>query len=216
MSEKTSRGSEDEIIRKIMSDGEARAARLLDNAGRSVEGESRKAEAEAEKVRNEMLGQVKRKVETLKSKEIAGGHIEAKRVLLRSREEAISKVFDTILKELDNLHRDGPRYREALISLAVEAVGAIGEKEVTVTLGKDDENLADEKLVSDIGGRLDSQGSPGIAIEIVVDPSLEGGGCVAGSKDLRIIFDNTFKRRLDRLKPSLRSTIVSEVLKSDG
>jgi len=216
MSEKASRGGEDEIIRKIMSDGEARAARLIDNARRSVEGEMRKAEAEAEKVRKEMLDQVKHKVGTLKSKEIAGGHVEAKRVLLRAREEAISRVFDTILEELDKLHHDGPRYREALINLAAEAVGAIGGKEVKVTLGKDDENLADEKLVSDIGGRLDSHGRPGIAIEIVVDPSLRGGGCVARSKDSRIIFDNTFRRRLDRVKPSLRSTIVSEVLKSDG
>ena len=216
MSEKASRGSEDEIIGKIMSDGEARAQRVLDNAKRSVEAEKRKAETEAGKVRKEMLDQVKRKVAALKSKEIAGGHIEAKRVLLRAREEAISRVFDTISAELEKLHRDGTRYRQALVNLAAEAVGAIGEKEVEVVLGKDDQDLADERLVADISKRLDAEGVPGIEIELVVDRSLDGGGCVARSKDSRVIFDNTFRRRLERMKPSLRSTIVSEVLKSDG
>jgi len=155
-------------------------------------------------------------VAALKSKEIAGGHIEAKRVLLRAREEAISRVFDTILGELEKLHRDGARYRQALVGLAAEAVGAIGEKEVEVVLGKEDQGLADERLIVDISKRLDSESVPGIKMEIVVDRSLDGGGCVARSKDSRIIFDNTFRRRLERMKPSLRSTIVSEVLKSDG
>jgi vacuolar-type H+-ATPase subunit E/Vma4 len=216
MNEQASRGGEDEIIRKIMGDGEAKASRVLDSARRSAEGERRKAEAGAEKVRKEMLDQVKRKVDTLKSKEIAGGHIEAKRVLLRAREKAISRVFDTVREELDKFHHDGPRYRQALVNLAVQAVGAIGEGEVTLALGKDDEGLADDNLVSEIADRLDSQGTRGVKIKVVVDPSLVGGGCVARSKDSRIIFDNTFRRRLDRLRPSLRSVIVNEVLKSDG
>jgi vacuolar-type H+-ATPase subunit E/Vma4 len=216
MSEETSRGSEDEIIGKIMGDGRARAARVVDNARRSAEGEKQKAEAEAGKVRKEMLDQVRRKVAAIKSKDVAGGHIEAKRVLLRAREGAISKVFDTILQELGKLHEDGPRYRKALVGLAVEAVRAIGKPEVTVALGSDDQALADENLVSDVTGRLQAGGISGVKIDIVVDPGLGGGGCVARSKDSRVIFDNTFRRRLERMKPSLRSTIVSEVLESNG
>ena len=216
MSEKPSRGSEDEIIGKIMSDGRARAARVLDNARRSADGEKHKAETEAERIRKEMLDQVKRKVATLKSKEIAGGHIEAKRILLRAREEAISKVFDTIWEELGKLHEDRPRYGKALVNLAAEAVRAIGEAEVTVALGREDEALAGSGFVSGITGTLASEGMADIKIDVVVDPAIGGGGCVARSKDSRVIFDNTFKRRLERMRPSLRSAIVSEVLKSDG
>jgi vacuolar-type H+-ATPase subunit E/Vma4 len=216
MSAEASRGSEDEIIGKIMGDGEARAARVLDNARRSAEGEKRKAETEAERIRKEMLDQVRRKVAALKSKEIAGGHIEAKRILLRAREGAISKVFDTITEELGKFRQDASRYREALVNLAAEAVRAIGEAEVTVALGKEDEALAGSDFVSGIAGRLKAEGVTGIEIGVVVDPAVGGGGCVARSKDSRVIFDNTFKRRLERMKPSLRSAIVNEVLKSDG
>ena len=216
MSEKPSRGSEDEIIGKIMGDGRARADRVLDNAGRSADGEKHKAETEAERIRIEMLDQLKRKVATLKSKEIAGGHIEAKRILLRAREGAIGRVFDTIWEELGKLHEDSPRYSKTLVNLAAEAVLAIGESEVTVALGKEDEALAGGDLVSDVAGRLQSEGLADIKIDVIVDPAIGGGGCVARSKDSRVIFDNTFKRRLERMKPSLRSAIVSEVLKSDG
>jgi vacuolar-type H+-ATPase subunit E/Vma4 len=215
MNEKPSRGSEDEIIGKILGDGEAKAARVLDNARRSAEAETRKAQSEAEKIRKEMLSRVGRKAAALESKEVAGGHIEAKRIILRAREEAISKVFDTIEQALAKSREDVPRYREGLITLAAEAVRAIGEEEVTVVLGKDDGDLAGEDLVSDVAARLESEGIRGIRIEVVVDRSLGAWGCIARSKDSRIIFDNTYKRRLERIKPSLRSTIVSEVLKSD-
>lgn len=216
MSEEASRGSEEEIIGKILSDGEARAGRVLDNARRSAESETRKAEAEAEKVRKEILGQAKRKAAALTSKEVAGGHIEAKRILLRAREEAIAKVFDTVRQEMEKLHGDTSRYRKALVNLAVEAVRAIGEAEVTIEFGKEDEALTGEDLVSDITGRLGSEGMAEVKIDVVVDPGVRGGGCVGRSKDLRVIFNNTFHRRLERMKPSLRSTIVNEVLKSDG
>jgi vacuolar-type H+-ATPase subunit E/Vma4 len=216
MSDETIRGGEDEIIDKVLHDGKAAAGRILDNARRSAESEKRKAETEAGRVRKEIMDQVMRKVATLKSKETAGAHIEAKRILLRSREGAISRVFDTIREELDRLHGDSALYRKGLVNLAVEAVRAIGDTQVTLVLGKDDEALATAEFIAEVAGRLASEGLNAVEIDMVIEPGVAGGGCVARSKDSRIIFDNTFSRRLERVKPSLRSTIVSEVLKSDG
>jgi vacuolar-type H+-ATPase subunit E/Vma4 len=216
MSEEPASRSEEEIIGKILGDGKARADRVIESARRSSDSEKRKAEAEAEKARKEILDQADRKAAVLKSKETAGGHIEAKRILLRAREEAISKVFDTIRRELDSTHKDTAAYRKSLVNLGAEAVRAIGEPQVTLVLGKEDEALASKELASDIVGELGSDGAKGVRIEVVVDPDVVGGGCVAKSVDSRVVFDNTFSRRLERMKPSLRSTIVSEVLKSDG
>ena len=216
MSEETTRGNEEEIIGKILGDGKARAERVIENARRSADAEKHKAEAEAEKVHREILGRVGRKAAVLKSKEVEGGHIEAKRVLLRAREEAISRVFDTVRQELGKIQRDTARYRKALVKLAGEAVRAIGGPEVTVVLGKEDEALANEELISDVTEELRSQGIEDIRIRTAVDSRVAGGGCLARSIDARVIFDNTFERRLERIKPSLRSTIVSEVLKHDG
>jgi vacuolar-type H+-ATPase subunit E/Vma4 len=216
MSDQQSEAGGEEIIQKILGDGEARAGHILDNAKRTADAEKRKAEAEAGKVRKEILDKAMRKAAALKSKEIAGAHIEAKRVLLRAREQAISRVFETIREALIKVHEDTPRYRKALVGLAVEAVRAIEDAQVTVVLGKDDEALTESDLVQEINGRLASEGLDGVSVEISIDPAVSGGGCLARSKDSRVIFDNTFARRLERLKPSLRSTIVSEVLKSDG
>jgi vacuolar-type H+-ATPase subunit E/Vma4 len=215
MSEEATRGNEEEIIGKILGDGRARADRVKENARRSADAEKRKAQAEAERIRKESLDRAKRKAAVHRSKEVAGGHVEAKRILLRAREEAISGVFDTIRQELEKIHRDTARYRKSLVRLAGEAVRAIGEPEVEVVIGKEDEDFAVGKLVSDIVEDLGSQGIKGIRIETVVDPGITGGGCVARSTDSRVIFNNTFERRLERMKPSLRSTIVSEVLKRD-
>jgi V/A-type H+-transporting ATPase subunit E len=216
MSYETGQGSEDEIINKILGDGKARADRVLDNARRSADSENRKAEAEAERIRKEMLDQVARKARVLESKEIAGAHIEAKRILLRAREEAIERVFKMIREDLDKLHDDTSRYRQALVGLAAEAVRAIGEPEVVLAVGEEDGDLVESGLAKEIENSLASEGSDEVRIEMIVDPKVSGGGCVARSKDARVIFDNTFSRRLEREKPALRSTIVSEVLTRDA
>lgn len=215
MSDTVSRGSEDEIIGKILSDGRARAKRILDSAERSAESEKRKAEAEADRARKEIMGQVARKVEAARSKEVAGAHIEAKRIFLRAREEAISKVFEAIREELKRFRGDKSRYRDALITLGAEAVRAIGGPEVIVALGEEDRALAGAELAAEIEARLALEGSADVKVRIVIDAAVVGGGCLATSGDSRVIFDNTFPRRLERMKPSLRSTIVNEVLKSD-
>jgi vacuolar-type H+-ATPase subunit E/Vma4 len=209
MSETVSRGGEDEIIGKILSDGQTRAKRILDGAERTAESERRKAEAEADKVRKETMDQVARKAETVRSKEVAGAHIEAKRILLRAREDAISRVFETIREELKKVHDDESRYRDALVR-------AIGGSGVTVALCEEDRALSGADLAAEIEAKLAREGSGDIKIHIVIDPGVVGGGCVARSGDSRVIFDNTFPRRLERMKPSLRSIIVNEVLKSDG
>jgi vacuolar-type H+-ATPase subunit E/Vma4 len=216
MSDQQIEAGGEEIISKILGDGRSRADHILDNARRTAEAEKRKAEAEAAKVRKDILDKATQKAVAMTSKEVAGAHIEAKRMLLRAREHAIAGVFDTMRGALDLVHQDTPRYRSALVNLAAEAVRAIQDNQVTVVLGKEDEALAGADLADEISRRLAPEGQVGVSVEIVVDPLVVGGGCVARSKDSRVIFDNTFSRRLARLKPSLRATIVSEVLKSDG
>jgi vacuolar-type H+-ATPase subunit E/Vma4 len=206
---------EEEIIEKILSDGRAQAERMIASAKRSVEAERRKAESEAEKVRGEILGRVKRKAENLKSKEIASAQIESKRILLRAREQAISKAFTKIEEELSNVRANPTGYRKALANLAAEAVTAIGQPEVRLKLHPDDAPMADETFLSELRQRTEDMTGNEVQALVEADPAISGGGCTALSQDGRIVFDNTFGRRLERMKTGLRSEIVREVLKID-
>ncbi|MFH1314478.1 MAG: V-type ATP synthase subunit E family protein [Candidatus Eisenbacteria bacterium] len=206
---------EEGIIETILKDGESQARRVVDNARRSEHSEQHKAEAEAAEIRKEIVGKAEAKARTLKSKVIATGHIEAKRMVLRAREEAILKVFDTMDQELQKIRGNPAEYRQALTNLAVEAISAVGGSGVVLKIGQADQNLTDDSLLAEISRRAGEQTGREIAITLEIDPALTGGGCVAVSGEGRIIFDNTFARRLERMKPALRSVIVREVLKTD-
>jgi vacuolar-type H+-ATPase subunit E/Vma4 len=203
------------MVAKILADARSEADRAIKSAGRSVEAQRRKAEAEAEKARKEVLERVRRKVEKLKSKETASAQIESKRLLLKAREQAISGILERIGRELEAVRGDRPRYGKALRRLAAEAVAAVDLPLVLLRLNPEDAALLGEGFAGEVAA--DVKGLLGRDIEVRMetgtDEGLTSGGCIAASEDGRIIFDNTFKRRLERMKQELRSMIVKEVLK---
>jgi vacuolar-type H+-ATPase subunit E/Vma4 len=207
---------EKEIIEKILGDGEAQAKRLLDNARRSEAAEQRKAEGEAEKLRKEILGQAESRARAIRSKEVATAHIQAKRHLLRAREQAISRVFTAIERELAKTRDSEEEYGRALLTLAVEAISAVGGPEVILKIDQQDRKIVEEALFDRIVHGVRKRTGSEISIKLESDPALRGGGCVAFSTDGRVVFDNTFGRRLERMKPTLRTMIAKEVLKTDG
>ena len=216
MTDDRTSGSEEEIIQKILDDGRAQAKRLVDNARRSEESEKRKAEAEAKKVREEIIKQAQTKARALRAKELATANIEAKRELLKAREDAIGEVLGRIAEELARVRERPEQYRQALKNLASEAIAAVGETQVTLKVGGEDKAIADHAFLDEVGAALQAISGDRVEINLEIDPALSGGGCVAISKRGRIVFDNTYRRRLERMKPELRSSIVREVLKADG
>jgi vacuolar-type H+-ATPase subunit E/Vma4 len=215
MSETRKPAPEEGIIEKILGDARSQAKRALDNARRSREAEEAKAAKEAGGVREKILSQARRRAELLRSKETAAAQIETKRVMLRSREEAIGRVLSAIEEGLAEM-RSQPEYREALRNLAAEAVEGIGDRRVVLRVAESDRKLADSVFVADVAERVGKVGGKGVEIEIKLDPEIEDGGCVATSADGRIVLNNTFGRRLERLRPALRGEIVNEVLGTNG
>jgi vacuolar-type H+-ATPase subunit E/Vma4 len=206
---------EHEIIDQILKDGEAQAKRVTDNARRSEQSELRRAEAEAKKVTDQILAQAEAKARAVRSKEVASAYIEAKRISLRAREQAITKVFVVIEQEIAKLKEDPRTYKEALLGLAAEAVLAVGQDEVGLRVGTRDKALVDDAFLTEVNRRVEADRADPVKVVLELDPEIEGGGCVAMSSDGRIVFDNTFRRRLERMKPELRAIVVKEVLKTD-
>jgi vacuolar-type H+-ATPase subunit E/Vma4 len=207
--------SEESIIEKILADGKSQADRARSQAERSAGSEIKKAEKEAEKVRAEILGQARRRAELLRSKEVAAAQIEAKRSVLGAREEAISRVFGRIEGGLGELRKNREAYAPALLNLAVEAVGAVDADRVVLRLSPADREIADPGFLQQVTQRVGAlRGETEVGLE--EDADLSGGGCVAASMDGRVIFDNTFRRRLERMKPALRAEIAGGIGGSDG
>ena len=202
------------IIGQIIGDAEDQARRLIENAGIGVTAEEKKAEREKARFEEDLRAGWDSRVEKIRTREVSTARIEARRLLLNARELAVARVFDEIRAGLGHLREDPGRYRESLKRLAVEAVSAVGGDEVVLRLSERDRGLADEaftKAVMEASGRAGDAG----ALKLEFHAVDSGGGCVAASPDGRVVFDNTFARRLERMRSELRSYIIDGLERGD-
>lgn len=200
------------ITEKILADARAQAERLIENADRAASLERQKTDREIVKIEEDTRAGWVTKVEKLRMREVSIARIEARRVLLNARERAVTKMFEEIERGLDHLRENPSRYREGLRNLAVEALAAVGGEEVVLRFGERDRGLVDDAFVSMVSGGVERT-DKGIRFRVEFGRDVTGGGCIATSADGRIVFDNTFGRRLGRLRPELRAMIVGGMAK---
>jgi vacuolar-type H+-ATPase subunit E/Vma4 len=202
------------ITEKILADAHAQAERLIENAGRGASAERQKTDREIVKVEEDIRAGWNSKVEKVRMREVSTARIESRRILLNAREKAVTKMFDEIEQGLGRLRENPGRYREALRNLAAEAATAVGGDEVILRFSERDRGLVNDAFVNEVTGRVKSI-DESIRFRVEFDRDDTGGGCIATSADGRILFDNTFGRRLERLRPELRAMIVRELAKDD-
>jgi len=215
MSEETVTRPEIEIVESILAEAEAQAQRAIETARSIVDAEDEKARKDALEVQKGILATANEKMRKLRSREIATANVEAQRILLRAREEAVWGVVAQIEAGLRAVRENAEQYGRSLANLAVEAVLALGEVEVRLKLSSADQVLSDSAFLDAVkaGVRARSGREPMVHLEF--DQVDLGGGCVAMFLDGRVVFENTFPRRLARMKRELRTSIVKEIMRDD-
>ncbi len=204
-----------EIVEKILADAESQAQQAIGNAGKTAEAEAEKARKEGSKIQAGIVAEAEYRAKKLKLREVATAKIEAKRILLRAREKAVSKVFAQVEEELKAIKQEPDRYRRSLTNLATEAVLGVGAADVVLKVSRADEAFVDDAFIDDVRRGVSARSGGSVKVDVKLEPTDMGGGCVAGSTDGRIVFDNTFRRRLGSMKPRLRSSIVKELMASN-
>ena len=202
------------IIEQIIGDAETQAKRLVDNAALGVTAEEKKTEREVAKFEQDVRAGWEDRIEKIRMREISTAKIESRRILLNAREQAVAAVFDEIAAGLGHLREDPGRYRQSLSSLAAEAVRAIGGDEVVLRISERDSGIADDDFIA---GVRESAGMTSGRTHVRVEFEAEdtAGGCIAASADGRVVFDNTYGRRLERLRSDIRTSIVRELEKAN-
>ncbi len=209
-------GPEKAMIDSIVAETDARVRSLLERAEETARSEAENAKKNADKVHSEILDRARRDAAKTRSRAVASARIEARRILLRAREDAISTVVARIEGALRGMRTESARYRAALVSLLAEAILAVDEEHVKVTLSAADRAIVDGtvtqeavRLVKEVSGRE-------VGVDVHFEDTDLGGGCRVTSKGGRVLLDNTFARRLEEAKRHLRPLIAEELEKSRG
>ncbi len=206
---------ESAITARLLADAEEQAKRIIENAERSAAAEERKTHKEIEEIERDSRADLDARIEKIHMREVSTAKIESRRILLDAREQAVARMFADIEQGLARLREDPGTYRRSLRKLAAEAAAAIGGDEVVLKFSERDRGLVDDAFLRDLEALLGDAGA-GVKFRVEFTDDDGGGGCTAASPDGRVVYDNTLRRRLERMRPEIRAMIVAELAGDEG
>ena len=204
-------GDVESLRNKILEQARKQAAETLDRARRVSERDMVYAKAEADEVISQQRAAIQPMIEAEKKKTMVTAQIKAKRKLLEKKEELVSQAFDEAEKELEKL-KGSDAYMDIILKLIEEGAASINS-DIIIEYSEKDKDIFTPEAISSIKSRMAKSLTVGTDIQMQFRcvGNIISAGVLIRSADGRVIIDNSFSGRLNRLKEELRGK-VSEML----
>ena len=157
----------------------------------------------------ESLEQAKHRGQMIHKEYEASAQLEAKLLLLKKRDEIISRVIAQAWDQLKvRVKRDD--YAEVAGRLIQEAIQALGLKDAVVTLGANEKQLLGSNL-DGIAKTLSSRVGHTVKLALASETLNSLGGVKVTDAQCHLLYDNTWDARLERVRQEL-ALEISEIL----
>lgn len=181
----------------VLSEAQAEAEQLLEEARKKADGIRQHAQEQAEVERKGIVDQASREADRVRSQAVSTAQLNARTMQLESREELLTGVIDKARKQLNTIQQ-WTDYDQIAKHLLQEALVHLRANEVQVHADPATQNLLTGKVLDDLSKELN--------IKIQMGKPLDHGvGVLAETLDGRRQFDNTLETRLNRMQNELRS-----------
>jgi vacuolar-type H+-ATPase subunit E/Vma4 len=196
------------IAKEVLEDAEKEAESIILKVESQAEKILDEAEKEAEERYRSIVKEGEERIESERTEKATLFEIETEKKLLQAQEEIINKVFETTLSRLHE-YASTPEYQDCLGRLIIEACKKINADELIIQLNQNDYTMLTEDrlkgISKDVGVKLVKSDKP---INIV-------GGVIVNSSDGKIVVNNTFENRLNRLKSNLRAKVANTLFREE-
>ncbi len=194
----------EKLQNRILSDARMKADEIIREAEEKSRQLVENSRAQARREAEAFLTKAKLDAEALR-RSILSSKIRANRLrLLEEKNRIVRSILSTVEERLSSLGQTQV-FMDSLKKMVNEAVEAVGSDQPTVRIGFDGVGA---KALGSAG-----QGLPGGAKLVVEEkPIDELGGVIASDPEGRLIYNNSFRARLDRLDSQLLALISSTVL----
>ncbi len=187
------------LSRSILTDAQAEADKILEEARAKAETVRRRAEEQAKAERGQILEDATREAERLRGQVLATTQLKARTQILENREKVLNDVFKAAQEQLKTIQQ-WSEYREIALNLLREALVQLKGTDVVVRADKVTMKLLDDDTLKDIGHES--------KIKIKAGKVLEHGiGVIVETADGHLNYDNTLETRLSRMQNSARSAV---------
>ena len=209
-SDKAVAANEKVLSDEILADAHGKAERARQRGEREAKGIAGKATKEAAEAAAKTIEVAQERADRMTTAILATVEAEAKRDLLAAREAELDKLFDAARQRLADKGSYG--YPAVLATLAAQAIEAMAADEVIIELCEQDRALATAAWLDEVRRRV---GRP-VTIDVSANHAPIAGGLIVRSADGRLLYDNSFAARLERLKPELRRELAGRLFASEG
>ena len=195
----------EKLQNRILSDAKVKAEDIIREAEEKARQTLEQAKTQAQKEADETLSRAKLDAEALRRR-ILSSRIRANRLrILDEKNRIVQQVMQSVEDALADVATD-ERFPDTLKRFVTEAIEAVGADEPIVRIGF----RGISKNQMDAVGKSVSKGT-----KLVIDEqALDGlGGVVVSDPEGKILYNNSFKARLDRLDSQLLTLISSTIFR---
>ncbi|HEV2120196.1 MAG TPA: V-type ATP synthase subunit E family protein [Candidatus Bathyarchaeia archaeon] len=188
---------------RILSDAGLKASGMVEQAEEKSRQILEEAKAQAQRDANDILARAGLEAESIR-RSILSSRIRANRLkILDERNRIVQSVLKSVEQRLSEFATTG-QFESTLKRLVMEAVEALGTDNAVVRVGY---RNAEKKSLQSLGQSL-PKGTKFVSDETAID---DLGGVIASDPDGKVIFNNSFKARIERLDNQLLTTISSTI-----
>ena len=193
----------DKLHNRILSDAKLKADETIREAQAKADQTIAEARQRAQREADELLAKAKLEAEAVR-RNILSSKVRANRLrILDEKNRIVQEVLGAVEEKLSNIAKSS-RFGETAQRFVAEAVKAVDSDQPVVRLGfkgSSKQNLDNVSKVLPKGSKLVFEEDP-----------VEGlGGVIASDAEGRVIFNNSFRSRLERLDSKLLTLIASTI-----
>jgi len=193
----------DKLHNRILSDAKLKADETIREAQAKADQTIAEARQRAQKEADELLAKAKLEAEAVR-RSILSSKVRVNRLrILDEKNRIVQEVLGAVEEKLSNIAKSS-RFGETAQRFVAEAVKAVDSDQPVVRLGfkgSSKQNLDSVSKVLPKGSKLVFEENP-----------IDGlGGVIASDAEGRIIFNNSFRSRLERLDSQLLTLIASTI-----
>ncbi len=194
---------------EILGNAEATIKRILSQADEEVKNIISEAERTAELIKQRRREEILKRLKEKEKAVLSRARLSGKRLLLLTEEELFRKVYEEVKDKLANLDRD-EEYLKVLVNYIVEAVKALKENKIILSLNAKDKLFLKEHMDRVLEAVKAKTGN----VELMLsDEDLDiVGGVIAYTVDGFKIYNNSLDARLKMIMDDYRSKIMNILL----
>jgi len=200
----------DAICAKINQDADAEVKQLFERTQAQAQGIIAQARAAAEAQKAVLLKDSEKEIDKAKDRILSTLNLEKKRLILEGKQSFVDQVLDEVKQKAAEFRGD-PAYIQFLSGAIVEGVRVLGAAQVRVYYAAADEHIFNDDFIKNVSDRCRRVLNK--PCELSLNKSdFRDLGVIVNSQDGRMMYDNRFLARLERMYDDISMGLMKEAV----